>query len=60
MISHAHTKVAEALVFVHGCKAEDEAARQALVCESAGEAEFAEAWRKVQESLKARRLKRAA
>ncbi|MFT3987076.1 hypothetical protein [Aestuariivirga sp.] len=60
MMNHAHTKVVEALVFVHGCRAEDEAARQALVCESAGEAEFAKTWRKVQESLKARRLKKAA
>jgi len=38
---------AEALVFVHGNKAELEAARHAALCAESGDMETAETWRKV-------------
>lgn len=43
---------AEALVFVHGCRAETEAARHAALCENSGDAETAETWRKLQTSVR--------
>jgi hypothetical protein len=42
---------AEALVFVHGKKAETEAARHALLCERSGDSDTAETWRTVQRAV---------
>ena len=60
MMNHGHTQVAEALVFVHGPRAEAEAARQAIVCEKTGDTESAENWRRIEESLRTLRHMRAA
>jgi hypothetical protein len=43
---------AEALVFVHGTRAETEAARHALLCERSGDTETAETWRRVQRAVR--------
>lgn len=43
---------AEALVFVHGMKAESEAARHAALCEKSGDTETAETWRKLQMAVR--------
>ncbi len=51
---------AEALVFVHGPKAEAEAAMHAILCEKSGDMETAETWRKVQSTLKFGSVKKAA
>jgi hypothetical protein len=47
---------AEALVFVHGARAESEAARHALLCERSGDTEIAATWRRLQQAV--RNLKR--
>lgn len=51
---------AEALVFVHGNRAESEAAMHAALCEKSGDTETAETWRKLQRTLRDRRPKLAA
>jgi len=43
---------AEALVFVHGTRAESEAARHALLCEKAGDLDTAERWRLLQRAVR--------
>ena len=43
---------AEALVFVHGNRAESEAARHAALCERSGDSEIAETWRHVQRAVR--------
>lgn len=43
---------AEALVFVHGTRAESEAALHAALCEKSGDTETAETWRKLQASVR--------
>ena len=43
---------AEALVFVHGTRAESEAALHAALCEKSGDTETAETWRKLQISVR--------
>ena len=42
---------AEALVFVHGMRAESEAALHAALCEKSGDNETAETWRKLQKAV---------
>ena len=51
---------AEALVFVHGCRAEAEAARHAALCEKSGDMEIAETWRKLQRAVHTYRPRLAA
>jgi hypothetical protein len=51
---------AEALVFVHGNRAESEAALHAALCEKTGNAAIAETWRKLQRTLQDMQPKRAA
>ncbi len=43
---------AEALVFVHGMRAESEAALHAALCEKSGDMETAETWRRVQRAVR--------
>lgn len=43
---------AEALVFVHGIRAESEAALHAALCEKSGDTETAETWRKLQKAVR--------
>lgn len=43
---------AEALVFVHGNRAESEAARHAVLCEKSGDTETADTWRKLQRAVR--------
>jgi hypothetical protein len=43
---------AEALVFVHGTRAESEAAMHAALCERSGDNETAETWRHVQQAVR--------
>ena len=43
---------AEALVFVHGQRAESEAALHAALCEKSGDTETAETWRKLQRAVR--------
>jgi hypothetical protein len=43
---------AEALVFVHGMRAESEAALHATLCEKSGDTETAETWRKLQQAVR--------
>ncbi len=51
---------AEALVFVHGNRAESEAARHALLCEKSGDTETADTWRKLQRAVRYVPLNRCA
>jgi len=51
---------AEALVFVHGNRAESEAALHAALCERSGDKAIAETWRKLQRALHEMQPKRAA
>ena len=51
---------AEALVFVHGNRAEAEAARHAALCEKSGDGDTAEFWRNVQRTIGVSRPKLAA
>jgi hypothetical protein len=60
MMTNGYTHFAEALVFVHGQKAEAEAAMHAILCEKSGDMETAETWRKVQSALKCAGYKKAA
>lgn len=59
-MNHGHIQFAEALVFVHGNKAEAEAARHAMLCEKSGDMETAVTWRLVQRAVREADLKRAA
>jgi transcriptional regulator of met regulon len=52
MFSTDYVQFAEALVFVHGRKAEAEAAMHASLCEKTGDMETAETWRRVQNTLR--------
>lgn len=60
MISQGYQQFAQALVFVHGPRAEAEAARHAILCEKSGDPETAEIWRRVQSAVHSLRLKQAA
>ncbi|MGH6854989.1 MAG: hypothetical protein ACREDN_06185 [Aestuariivirga sp.] len=59
-MNQGHDQFAEALVFVHGPRAETEAARHAVLCEKSGDARAAEDWRKVQRAVRRFTMKRAA
>lgn len=52
MVNTGHIVFAEALIFVHGAKAEAEAARHAILCERSGDTETAETWRLVQRAVR--------
>lgn len=52
MNNAGHLQFAEALVFVHGHRAEAEAAMHAILCERTGDMETAETWRQVQSALR--------
>ncbi len=55
-----YENIAEALVFVHGMKAEAEAAMHADLCEKWGDWQTAETWRRVQSAIRAGSMKKAA
>jgi hypothetical protein len=57
MMNQGLNLFAEALVFVHGCRAETEAARHAALCEKSGDTETADTWRKLQSSVRTLNLK---
>ena len=59
-MNQGHDQFAEALIFVHGSRAQMEAARHAILCEKSGDTEIAEEWRKVQRAIRRFTLKRAA
>lgn len=44
--------LAEALIFVHGPRAEAEAARHATLCETLGDTETAALWRRLQGAVR--------
>ena len=52
MMNQGFSQFAEALVFVHGKRAEAEAARHAMLCEKSGDSETAETWRQVQQAVR--------
>ena len=60
MLNGGYDRFVEALVFVHGPRAEAEAALHAALCEKSGDEETAETWRQVQSTLSAMRRKKAA
>ncbi len=60
MLEPDYAQFAEALVFVHGRKAEAEAAMHATLCEKSGDMETAETWRGVQNALRFAERKKAA
>jgi hypothetical protein len=60
MMNGGYDRFAEALVFVHGPRAEVEAALHAVLCETSGDAKTAETWRRVQSTLAAMNQKKAA
>ena len=60
MMNQGFDQFAEALVFVHGKRAEAEAARHAMLCEKSGDSETAETWRQVQQAVRDFRPKLAA
>lgn len=60
MMNGGYDRFAEALVFVHGPRAEAEAALHAALCEKSGDKDTAETWRKVQSTLAAMNRKKAA
>jgi hypothetical protein len=60
MLSTDYAQFAEALVFVHGRKAEAEAAMHAALCEKTGDMETAETWRRVQSAVRVTTQKKAA
>lgn len=60
MMNGGYDRFADALVFVHGPRAEAEAALHAILCEKSGDAETAETWRKVQSTVAAMHRKKAA
>jgi len=51
---------AEALVFVHGNRAESEAALHAALCERSGDTETAETWRRLQRAVREQKPRLAA
>jgi hypothetical protein len=55
-----YASVAEALIFVHGLKAEAEAAMHAQLCEKWGDWRTADTWRKVEATIRAGNMKKAA
>lgn len=55
-----YDSIAEALVFVHGARAEAEAARHALLCEKSGDLDTAEGWRAVEKTLRSKHNRLAA
>ncbi len=59
-MNQGYHQFAEALVFVHGARAETEAARHAILCEKSGDAETAERWRHVQHAIQLLTRKKAA
>jgi hypothetical protein len=60
MMNQGFNLFAEALVFVHGKRAESEAALHAALCEKSGDTETAETWRKLQKAVRAVKPKLAA
>lgn len=60
MNNAGYLQFAEALVFVHGPRAEAEAAMQASLCERSGDMETAETWRQVQNALRRPSMQKAA
>lgn len=60
MNNAGYLQFAEALVFVHGPRAEAEAALHAILCERTGDVETAETWRQVQSALRRSALPKAA
>lgn len=60
MMNQGLNLFAEALVFVHGTRAESEAALHAALCEKSGDTETAETWRKLQTSVRTLNLSRCA
>ncbi len=60
MTNHGYDRFADALVFVHGSRAEAEAALHAAICEKSGDENTAETWRNVQEAVRKLRPKLAA
>jgi len=60
MMNGGYDRFADALVFVHGPRAEAEAALHAILCEKSGDAETAETWRQVQSTVAAMQRKKAA
>ena len=51
-MNQGYNLFAEALVFVHGTRAESEAALHAALCEKSGDTETAETWRKLQQAVR--------
>ena len=60
MMNQGYHQFAEALVFVHGPRAETEAALHAILCEKSGDTETAETWRQVQQAVQSLTRKKAA
>ena len=60
MLNGGYDRFADALVFVHGPRAEAEAALHAALCEKSGDEETAETWRSVQRAIRNLRPKLAA
>jgi hypothetical protein len=52
MMNQNFNQFAEALVFVHGRRAEAEAALHASLCERSGDSETAATWREVQQAVR--------
>ena len=59
-MNQGYYQFAEALVFVHGARAETEAAKHAILCEKSGDTETAERWRQVQHAILLLTRKKAA
>lgn len=59
-MNHGYTLFAEALVFVHGTRAESEAALHASLCEKSGDTKTAKTWRKLQASVREMQMQQAA
>ena len=60
MMNQGYHQFAEALVFVHGPRAEMEAEKHAILCEKSGDAETAGTWRRVQHAIQLLARKKAA
>ena len=60
MMNGGYDRFADALVFVHGPRAEAEAALHAALCEKSGDGKTAETWRRVQSALAAMHQRKAA
>ena len=52
MTNQGFNLFAEALVFVHGKRAESEAAMHAALCEKSGDFDTAETWRQLQDAVR--------